>query len=176
MKRQAIIIIIIGIISATAFGCISNSSTNSVSYSKRVETDTIVISIVESLKDNAKKNSTVTNLSTTYEGNKTATVNYTFSNAITSESGTVSYKIQRFNSVTEAKEFTNFSSVGYTKLSMASNDSVQRIYIKAARHEPKVSALFIKLQYSSPKEDLIVQLDDVVIMGAVKISNLDFDA
>ena len=59
---------------------------------------------------------------------------------------------------------------------MASNDSVQHIYIKAARHEPKVSALFIKLQYSSPKEDLIIQLDDVVIMGAIKISNLDFGA
>ena len=55
MKRQAIIIITIGIISFTDFGCISNSSTSSVSYSKRVETDTIVISIVESLKDNAKK-------------------------------------------------------------------------------------------------------------------------
>ena len=174
MKRQVLIIIIIGIISATTFGCISNSSTRNISYSKRVETDTIVISIVESLKDNAKKNSTVTNLSAMYEGNKTATVNYTFSNAITNESGTVSYKIQRFNSITEAKEFTNISSVGYTKLSMASNDSVQRYYVKAARHEPKVSVLFIKLQYSPPEEDLIVQLDDVVIMGVIKISNLDF--
>jgi hypothetical protein len=174
MKRQALIIIIIGMISATTFGCISNSGTRNMSYSKGVETDIIVISIVESLKDNAKKNSTVTNLSTTYEGNKTATINYTFSNAVTNESGTVSYKIQRFSSITEAKEFTNISSIGYTKMSITSNDSVKRNYVKAAKHEPKVLVLLTTLQYSPPEEDLIVQLDDVVITGAIKISNFDF--
>jgi len=39
---------------------------------------------------------------------------------------------------------------------MASNDSALRDYVKAAKHEPKVSVLFIKLQYSLPEEELIV--------------------
>ena len=72
------------------------------------------------------------------------------------ESGTVSYKIQRFTSIIEAKEFANITSVGYTKLSMTSNDSALRNYVKAARHEPKVSVFFIKLQYSLPEEELIM--------------------
>lgn len=55
MKRQAQIIIIIGIISATAFGYISNSRSSNISHSKSVETHTIIMSIVKSLKDNAKK-------------------------------------------------------------------------------------------------------------------------
>ena len=49
------IVVIIGIISTTTFGCISSSRSGNISYSKKVETDTIVISIVESQKDNAKK-------------------------------------------------------------------------------------------------------------------------
>ena len=58
---------------------------------------------------------------------------------------------------------------------MTSNDSALRNYVKAARHEPKVSVFFIKLQYSLPEEELIMlQLDDVIIIGTIKIFNLDF--
>ncbi len=174
MRRSALIVLVIGMISIATLGCVSNSSTNSELNSKRAETDKIVLAIVESLKDNAKKNSSVTNVSAKYEGNKVAILNYTFSNTITNESGTVSYVIQRFNSITEANKFTNNSSVGYTKLPMASNDLLLRNYVKAAKHEPKVSVLLIKFQYSPPEENLIVQFDDVVIMGDIKISNADF--
>jgi hypothetical protein len=175
MTRSVLIVLVIGMIIATA-GFVSNSRTNSELNSKRAETDKIVLAIVESLKDNAKKNSSVTSLSATYEGSKAAKVNYAFSNAITNETGTVSYKIQRFNSITEADKFTNDSSADYTKLQIASNDSLLRNYVKAAKHEPKVSALLIKFEYSPPEENLIVQFDDVVIMGDIKISNADFGA
>ncbi len=175
MRRSILIVLVIGMIIATA-GFVSNSSTNSELNSKRAETDKIVLAIVESLKDNAKKNSSVTNLSANYEGSKAAILNYAFSNTITNETGTVSYIIQRFNSIAEADKFTNDSSAGYTKLQIASNDLLLRNYVKAAKHEPKVSTLLIKFEYSPPEENLIVQFDDVVIMGDIKISNADFGA
>ncbi len=173
MRRSILIVLVIGMIIATA-GFISNSSTNSELNSKRAETDKIVLAVVESLKDNAKKNSSVTNLSANYEGSKAAILNYAFSNTITNETGTVSYKIQRFNSIPEADKFTNDSSADYTKLQIASNDSLLRDYVKAVKHESKVSALLIKFEYFPPEENLIVQFDDVVIMGNIKISNADF--
>jgi hypothetical protein len=176
MRTSVLIVLIIGMIAIATLGSVTNSSTNSELTSKRAETDKIVLAIVESLKDSTKKNSSVTNLSATYEGGKAAILNYSFSNTITNESGTVSYIIQRFNSITEANKFTNNSSADYTKLQIASNDLLLRNYVKAAKHEPRVSALLIKFQYAPPEENLIVQLDDVVIMGDIKISNTDFGA
>jgi hypothetical protein len=173
MRRSILIVLVIGLITATA-GFVSNSSTNSELNSKQAETDKIVLAVVESLKDDAKKNSSVTNLSAKYEGNKSAILNYAFSNATTNETGTVSYKIQRFNSITDADKFTNDSSTDYTKLQIASNDTLLRNYVKAAKHEPKVSTLLVKFEYAPLEENLIVQFDDVVIMGNIKISNADF--
>ena len=80
----------------------------------------------------------------------------TFSNTITNERGPVLYKTQRFSSINEAKEFADSSSEGYSKPSITSNNLLLSNYVKAARHEPKVSVLFITLQCSRPEEELIV--------------------
>ena len=87
---------------------------------------------------------------------KTVILSYTYSNTITNERGLIFYKLQRFSSINEAKEFADSSSGGYTKPSITSNNSLLSNYVKAARHEPKVSVLFITLQYSRPEEELIV--------------------
>ncbi len=166
---------VVGMIIATA-GFVSNSNISSESNSKRTGTDKIVLAIVESLKDDAKRNSSVTNLSMKYGTSKTAVLSYSFSNTITTNKrGTVSYVIKRFNSITEANKFTNDSSADYTKLQIASNDALLHRYVKAAKHEPTVSALLTKFEYAPPEENLIVQFDDVVIMGDIKISDTDFD-
>jgi hypothetical protein len=176
MRRSIVIVLVLCMLSVATLAYVSNSSTKSELNSTKVETDKIVIAIVKSLNDNAKKNSSVTNFSATYDDSQTATVNYTFSNTIKNESGTVSYKIKRFNSITEANKFTDNSSAGFTKLPIALNDLLLRNYVKAAKREPRVSVLLVKFQYSPPEENLLVQFDDVVILGNIKISYADFGA